>query len=68
MSAVDGTAVARGQSRLVRIGKHAISFIVIIGVWELAGQLGQLNKLILPWPSLIGDRLWSMFFVRKVRK
>lgn len=62
MSVLDSGDSARGRSRLARAGKHAISFIVIIGAWELAGQLGQLNKLILPWPSLIGDRLWSMFF------
>lgn len=43
--------------------KHFITFGLIIGVWEVLGQTGQLNRLILPWPSLIGAQLMDLFFI-----
>ncbi|NQV84027.1 MAG: hypothetical protein HQ494_09430, partial [Rhodospirillales bacterium] len=43
--------------------KHIITFGLIIAIWEILGQTGQLNKLISPWPSLIGAQLWDLFFV-----
>lgn len=43
--------------------KHIITFGLIIGIWEVLGQTGQLNKLITPWPTLIGAQLFDLFFV-----
>jgi NitT/TauT family transport system permease protein len=43
--------------------KHIVTFAIIIGLWELLGQTGQLNKYILPWPSLIGAQLIDLFFI-----
>lgn len=54
---------SRGASVLRASVKHIITFGLILGVWEFLGQTGQLNKLILPWPSLIGAQLIDLFFI-----
>lgn len=43
--------------------KHIITLGLILGVWEILGQTDQLNKLITPWPSLIGAQLIDLFFI-----
>jgi len=54
---------SRGASVLRASVKHIITFGLILIVWELLGQTGQLNRLILPWPSLIGAKLIDLFFI-----
>lgn len=54
---------SRGASVLRASVKHIITFGLILGVWEFLGQTGQLNKLILPWPTLIGAQLIDLFFI-----
>lgn len=44
-------------------GKHIITFLVIITIWEGLGYYDYLNPLVLPWPSRIGAQLWDIFFV-----
>lgn len=41
--------------------KYALSFIIILGAWELYAAYGGLNELFLPRPSKIGLKLYSMF-------
>lgn len=45
---------------------HLLSFVVIIGGWELAGVFNQLNDLLLPPPSKIIYSLFQMMFVTGV--
>ena len=56
-------APSRAAKVLKASVKHIITFGLIILVWEVLGQLGQLNRLITPWPSMIGAQLWDLFFV-----
>ena len=66
MSATAGSepiARSRAASALRYSLKHIITFGLIIGVWEALGQTGNLNRLILPWPSLIGAQLLDLFFI-----
>ena len=56
-------APSRAAKALKASVKHIITFGLIILVWEVLGQLGQLNRLITPWPSMIGAQLWDLFFV-----
>ncbi len=46
-----------------RLLMHMLSFLVIVGGWELAGLMGQLNDLIMPTPSQILYALFQMMFV-----
>ena len=56
-------APSRAAKALKASVKHIITFGLIIVVWEILGRTGQLNRLITPWPSLIGNQLWDLFFV-----
>jgi NitT/TauT family transport system permease protein len=49
-----------------RMMLHTLTFLVLIGGWELASYLGYLNELIMPPPSWIAYRLYEMFFVSGV--
>ena len=42
---------------------HTLTFLVLIGGWELASFLGYLNELIMPPPTWIAYQLYDMFFV-----
>ena len=51
------------MSRFVAFLKYALSFIIVLGMWELYARFGGLNELFLPRPSKIGLKLYDMFVV-----
>lgn len=69
MTAVDDTNIdeileAEFQTSYTkRLLMHSMTFLVLIGGWELASNMGYLNKLIMPPPSWIAFRLYEMFFI-----
>ena len=69
MSAVDDTNIDEileaefKTSYTKRLAMHSATFVVLIGGWELASNLGYLNTLIMPPPSWIAGQLYDMFFV-----
>ena len=42
--------------------KYSLSFIIVLGLWEVYARYGGLNELFLPRPSKIGDKLYNLFF------
>lgn len=44
-----------------RFAMHILVFVIITGVWELAGVFNQLNDLLLPAPSVIIGRFAEMW-------
>ena len=44
-----------------RVAMHILVFVIIIGVWELAGVFNQLNDLLLPAPSVIMAKFLNMW-------
>jgi len=44
-----------------RLAMHILVFVIIVGVWELAGVFNQLNDLLLPAPSVIIGKFAEMW-------
>jgi len=44
-----------------RLAMHILVFVIIVGVWELAGVFNQLNDLLLPAPSVIMGKFLNMW-------
>jgi NitT/TauT family transport system permease protein len=44
-----------------RLAMHILVFVIITGVWELAGVFNQLNDLLLPAPSVIMAKFLNMW-------
>jgi NitT/TauT family transport system permease protein len=44
-----------------RVAMHVLVFVIIIGVWELAGVFNQLNEYLLPAPSRIIAKFLNMW-------
>ena len=49
-------------SFLISFAKYSLSFIFVLGLWEVYARYGGLNELFLPRPSKIGDKLYNLFF------
>ena len=62
-SIIPEQAVPSVWRKVWAVGKHVLTFAIIIVVWEYLGQTDQLNRLITPWPSLIGAQLIDLFFI-----
>jgi NitT/TauT family transport system permease protein len=44
-----------------RLAMHILVFVIIVGIWELAGVFNQLNDLLLPAPSVIMAKFLNMW-------